>query len=131
MFGKKKETPAAPASSALGALKQFTAAMDAEDIKYRVDDERPVVRVTYNGTNYERLTFDGIQIVESYAEDGTPIMRKDVLAIYVDIYFNEDIDYGKDALGTLLIYVWGNERKVLCDTLTNKDLQALIAYGQK
>ncbi len=57
MFGKKKETPAAPASSALGALKQFTAAMDAEDIKYRVDDERPVVRVTYNGTNYERLTF--------------------------------------------------------------------------
>ena len=104
---------------------------DPECVRFERFRPTACVKDTKNLYNYERLTFDGIQIVESYAEDGTPIMRKDVLAIYVDIYFNEDIDYGKDALGTLLIYVWGNERKVLCDTLTNKDLHALIAYGQK
>ena len=56
MFGKKKETPAA-ASSALGSLKLFTSALDAKGIKYRVDDERPVVRITYDGENYKDLTF--------------------------------------------------------------------------
>ena len=61
MFGKKK--PAAPAASASGQSaayanrKAFTDAMDAKGIKYRLDDEHPVVRVTYNGKNYERLTF--------------------------------------------------------------------------
>ncbi len=104
---------------------------DPESVRFERYQPTASVKDAKNLYNYERLTFDGIQIVDSYAEDGTPVMRSDVLAVYVDIYFNEDIDYDADPLGTLLIYVWGNERKVLCDTLGTKDLQALIAYGQK
>ena len=89
------------------------------------------IKDTKNLYNYERLTFDGIDIFDRFEEDGTPVMRDDVLAVYVDVYFNEDVDYNKDALGTLLIYVWGNERKVLTAPIAGKDLEALQDFGQK
>lgn len=90
-----------------------------------------VSKDTKNLYNYERLTFDGIQILDSYDEQGNPVMRSDVLAVYVDVYFNEDIRYDSAALGTLLIYVWGNERKVLVDVPDSKDIKALERGMQK
>lgn len=89
------------------------------------------VKDTKNLYNYERLTFDGISICDEIGPDGTPILRQDVLAVYVDIYFNEDIDYEQEPLGSLLIYSWGNDRKTLSGTLDKKDIEALVAYGQK
>ena len=70
MFGKKKPTAPASSSSSSGVdgyamRKAFANAMDAKGIKYRLDDERPVVRITYNGKNYESLTFTFI-----FDEDG-------------------------------------------------------------
>lgn len=89
------------------------------------------VKDTKNLYNYERLTFDGIDICAGFDDEGNPIMRPDILAVYVDIYFNEDIDYQNEPLGALLIYVYGNERSVLTDTLGKKDVAALEAFGQK
>ena len=89
------------------------------------------VKDTKNLYNYERLTFDGIQILDHYDAEGNPVMRSDVLAVYVDVYFNEDVDYEKDALGTLLIYVWGNERKMLVNYPDKRDITALEAGVQK
>lgn len=42
--------------------------------------------------NYRKYVFDGISI-----DDGT-------LAVYLDIYYNEDVDYSKEAYGTLCLY---------------------------
>ena len=89
------------------------------------------VKDTKNLYNYERLTFDSIDICDGFDPEGKPIMRADVLAVYVDIYFNEDLDYEQEPLGTLLIYLYGDERRVLVDTLNKKDIAALEEFGQK
>ncbi|MBR2445313.1 MAG: hypothetical protein IKB28_01450 [Clostridia bacterium] len=89
------------------------------------------VKDTKNLYNYERLTFDGIDICAGFDEQGTPIMRPEILAVYVDIYFNEDLDYEQEPLGTLLIYLYGDERSVLVDTPDKKDITALEVFGQK
>lgn len=89
------------------------------------------VKDTKNLYNYERLTFDGIDICAGFDEQGTPIMRPEIIAVYVDIYFNEDLDYEQEPLGTLLIYLYGDERSVLVDTPDKKDITALEVFGQK
>ena len=89
------------------------------------------VKDTKNLYNYERLTFDGIDICAGFDEQGVPIMRPEILAVYVDIYFNEDLDYEQEPLGTLLIYLYGDERSVLVDTPDKKDVAALEEFGQK
>lgn len=91
------------------------------------------IKDTKNLYNYERLTFDGVDIFDHFDESGKPVMRADVLAVYVDIYFNEAIDYEKDALGTLMIYVYGKEqnRPITVDALSEQDMQALVAFGKK
>ena len=88
---------------------------------------------TKNLYNYERLTFDGIDIFDRFDENGKPVMRSDVLAVYVDIYFNEDVDYSKDALGTLMIYVYGTEanRPITVEALGEQDKQTLASFGKK
>ncbi len=91
------------------------------------------VKDTKNLYNYERLTFDGIDIFDRFDENGEPVMRADVLAVYVDIYFNEDIDYQKEPLGTLMIYVYGTEenRPTYAQPISDKDAQALASFGKK
>ena len=91
------------------------------------------VKDTKNLYNYERLTFDGIDIFDHFDENGAPVMRSDVLAVYVDIYFNEDVDYDREALGTLMIYVYGKEenRPITVEPLGDKDRAALEAFGKK
>ncbi len=104
---------------------------DPESVRFERYQPTASVKDTKNLYNYERLTFDGIDIFDSFDAEGNPVMRADVLAVYVDIYFNEDIDYEQEPLGTLLIYLYGTERRVLCDVLDSKDVAALEAYGQK
>ena len=105
----------------------------AESVRFERFQPASCIKDTKNLYNYERLTFDGVDIFDHFDEDGNPVMRADVLAVYVDIYFNEDIDYEQNALGTLIIYVHGTEenRPITVDSLNEKDKQALIAFGQK
>lgn len=88
------------------------------------------VKDTKNLYNYERLTFDGIDILDHIDENGEPVMRADVLAVYVDIYFNENIDYQKEPMGTLMIYVWGTEenRPTFIEPISDKDAQILADF---
>lgn len=104
---------------------------DANSVRFERYQPSACVKDTKNLYNYERLTFDGIDICDGFDPEGKPIMRADILAIYVDIYFNEDIHYDKEPLGTLLIYLYGDERRVLVDTLDKKDIAALEVFGQK
>ena len=104
---------------------------DPASVRFERYQPTACVKDTKNLYNYERLTFDGIDICAGFDQEGNPIMRPEVLAVYVDIYFNEDINYQNEPLGTLLIYLYGNERRVLVDTLDKKDIAALEAFGQK
>ena len=105
----------------------------AESVRFERFQPTACVKDTKNLYNYERLTFDGVDIFDHFDEDGKPVMRADVLAVYVDIYFNEEIDYDKNALGTLMIYVYGTElnRPITVDALNEQDKQALEAFGKK
>lgn len=59
--------------------------------------------------SFEKFVFDGVKIDSS------------VLAVYVDIYYNQDIDYEKEAYGTLIIY----------DYKTKKNYKALSGTDKK
>ena len=104
---------------------------DPESVRFERYQPTASVKDTKNLYNYERLTFDGIDIFDSFDAEGNPVMRADVLAVYVDVYFNEDVNYEKEPLGTLLIYLYGDERRVLVYTPDKKDIAALEAFGQK
>lgn len=106
---------------------------DPECVRFERYQPTACVKDTKNLYNYERLTFDGIDIFDHLDEDGEPVMRADVLAVYVDIYFNEDLDYQKDAMGTLMIYVYGTEenRPTFVQPISDKDAQTLEAFGKK
>ena len=104
---------------------------DAASVRFERYQPSACVKDKKNLYNYERLTFDGIDICDGFDQEGKPIMRADILAVYVDVYFNEDIHYDKEPLGTLLIYLYGDERRVLVDTLDKKDIAALENFGQK
>jgi hypothetical protein len=64
--------------------------------------------------NYRRLTFDGVDMNDP---------AKPVLAVYVDIYYVGDVDYEKDAYGTLCIYDYKAERKPY--ELSKKEIASL------
>ena len=59
--------------------------------------------------------FDGIEITD------------DVIAVYVDVYYVGDIDYEKDAYGTLLVYYY--TEKNIPYKLTRNDKQAIEGYN--
>ena len=106
---------------------------DAQSVRFERYQPTACVKDTKNLYNYERLTFDGIDIFDHLDENGDPVMRADVLAVYVDVYFNEDIDYQKEPLGTLMIYVYGTEenRPTFVLPIDKKDAEALAAFGKK
>lgn len=61
--------------------------------------------------NFKKYVFDGIHIDES------------VLAIYVDIYYINDINYDSDAYGTLCIYDYKTKKQYT--DLSRKEIKAL------
>ena len=67
--------------------------------------------------NYRRLTFDGVDM---------NVTDNPVLAVYVDVYYKEDIDYEKDPYGTLCIYDYLTEREY--HGLGNNEVKALENY---
>lgn len=61
--------------------------------------------------NFRKYVFDNVQTGD------------DVLAIYVDFYYIEDIDYDKEAYGTLCIYDYITPKETY--KLTNKDIKEI------
>lgn len=61
--------------------------------------------------SFRKFVFDGIKVDDS------------VLAVYVDIYYNQDIDYEKEAYGTLIIYDYKTKKNYA--TLSRSDRKVL------
>lgn len=74
------------------------------------------LRVQTGFYTYFRYTFDGVTVDD--LTDG----------VYVDIYYTEDLDYSKDAYGTLCIYAYDSEWFSL--SLSSAEKKALAAYGK-
>lgn len=72
--------------------------------------------ITYQKTlyNYRKFIFDGIDIDET------------VLAVMVDVYYIDDVDYEKDAYATLLLYYYEDENVPY--KLSNADKKAIEGY---
>ncbi len=69
--------------------------------------------------NYRRFIFDGVDMT---------VTDNPVLAVYVDIYYKDDIDYEKDSYGTLIIYDYASERVPY--QITKKDLEKLESFTE-
>ena len=67
--------------------------------------------------NYRRLTFDGVDMT---------VTENPVLAVYVDVYYVEDVDYTKDSYGTLCIYDYATQKDYY--ELEKDEIKALEEY---
>lgn len=74
--------------------------------------------------NYRKLVFDGVD----FSNPDAPI-----LAIYMDVYYNEDIDYEADPYGTLPLYqkVYEEEGVNKPYELTKQDQKAIDAFKEQ
>ncbi len=74
--------------------------------------------------NYRKLVFDGVD----FSDPDAPI-----LAIYMDVYYNEDIDYEADPYGTLPLYqkVYEEEGVNKPYELTKQDKKAIDNYKEE
>lgn len=61
--------------------------------------------------NFRKFVFDGVKIDNS------------VLAVYVDVYYNQDINYDEEAYGTLIIYDYKTQKDY--SSLSGKDIKTL------
>ncbi|MBE6693523.1 MAG: hypothetical protein E7589_02005 [Ruminococcaceae bacterium] len=77
-----------------------------------------------NVYNYRKLVFDGVDMNAS---------PNRVLAVYVDIYYNKDINYDKDSYGTLCVYDYITEEKYGRKDFefSAEDIKAIKAYAPK
>lgn len=74
--------------------------------------------------NYRRFVFD----VGSSGEDLAALMDSGLLlAIYADVYYNQDIDYDKNPYGALCLYDYKTKTETV--KLTRHDRKALDAFG--
>ena len=64
---------------------------------------------------YYRLTFDNVSCAE------------DVLTVFLDIYYAQDVNFEKPALGTLRLYHYESAR--IAEKLSNKEREALENFG--
>ncbi len=74
--------------------------------------------------NFRRMVFelgDAELDMRKMLDDGT------LLAVYADIYYVGDIDYGKEAYGTLCLYDYKTEK--ISVSLTKNDIAALEAFN--
>ena len=61
--------------------------------------------------NFRKFVFDGVKIDDS------------VLAVYVDVYYNQDINYDEEAYGTLIIYDYKTKKEY--SSLSGQDKDTL------
>jgi hypothetical protein len=80
-------------------------------VRYYPTESKSASTLMYN---YRRLTFDGIDM---------NVTENPVLAVYVDVYYVEDIDYEKDSYGTLCIYDYATIKDYY--DLTDAEIRAL------
>ena len=74
--------------------------------------------------NYRRFVFD----VGASGEDLSALLDSGLLlAVYADVYYQEDIDYDKNPYGVLCLYDYKNETEVV--KLTSRDRKALEGHG--
>ena len=74
--------------------------------------------------NYRRFVFD----VGESGEDLRALMDSGLLlAVYADVYYNQDIDYDKTPYGALCLYDYKSKNEVV--ELTRDDRRALDAFG--
>ena len=78
----------------------------------------PASYTTYQNSlyNYVKYVFDDVCVDES------------TLAVYLDIYYNEDKDYSKDAYGTLCLYDYALEN--VERTLTDADKKLIEEFSK-
>ena len=78
----------------------------------------PTSYTTYQNSlyNYVKYVFDDVCVDES------------TLAVYLDIYYNEDKDYSKDAYGTLCLYDYALEN--VERTLTDADKKLIEEFSK-
>ncbi len=69
--------------------------------------------------NYRRFIFDGVDMT---------VTDNPVLAVYVDVYYKDDINYEKDSYGTLIIYDYASER--IPYELSKKDVERLENFSE-
>lgn len=74
--------------------------------------------------NYRQIVFDGIDM---------NVSPNRVLAVYVDIYYNKDINYDVDSYGTLCVYDFYTEEKYGRNDyeFSRDDIKNIKAYKQK
>ena len=85
---------------------------------------KPSSRETAKSTlyNFERLVFEFENAEEPL--DLAELLEKDaIIAIYVDVYYNGDVDYEKNAYGTLCVYDY--RREDIAVKLSGKEKKAL------
>ncbi len=83
----------------------------------------PTVKLTQL-YNYRRFVFD---VGESGEDLGSLMESGLLLAVYADVYYNQDIDYNKDPYGALCLYDFKTETETV--GLTRQDRKALEAFG--
>ena len=74
--------------------------------------------------NYRRFVFD---LDESGEDLQTLLDSRLLLAVYADVYYNEDIRYDENPYGALCLYDFKTKTEVV--KLTKNDRRALDAYG--
>ena len=88
---------------------------DSENIsRERIHASESSLSEQKNLYNFRKFFFDGV------------VMDHTVIAVYVDIYYADDIDYTKDSYGTLRIYHKDAEDKSV--SLSNKDRKAIEGW---
>ncbi|MBQ4112160.1 MAG: hypothetical protein IJD38_05115 [Clostridia bacterium] len=80
-------------------------------VRYHATSSEPAQSLMYN---YRRLTFDGLDMT---------VTDNPVLAVYVDVYYVEDLDYEKEPYGTICIYDYLAENTYY--TLSKSEIAAL------
>lgn len=80
-------------------------------VRYHATSSEPAQSLMYN---YRRMTFDGLDMT---------VTDNPVLAVYVDVYYLEDLDYEAEPYGTICIYDYAAENTY--GTLTKQEIEAL------
>ena len=100
------------------------ASNSAESVKFLRAHPTDAKRDTKNMYNYFRYVFDLDEIGVSLAEITE---SGELLAVYADIYYNQETDYDQTPYGTLCLYDYKSENiKVKLDSADKKALRSFV-----
>ena len=93
---------------------------DPESVKFVRYYPDECISDSKNLYNYRKFIFNGVDMTVS----DTP-----VLAVYVDVYYKEDVNYDEEPYGTLIIYDYATKKEEF--KLSGKDIEAIKVYAPK